>query len=279
VFRVLLVAISVFSLSVVAKSIPEPAGASVAACSELAERRDRLHAEIARLHAETALVEAELVLLCTKRSNQTDVGLPPLLAVPSQSPDGTADQTTGMQQTAPQTAQRVPARRSGKDEIAYAAHCWAQNSTFTDPSCNCLNEAVHAKLGSRPTIRVVIGSWYDPPSLLLGSRSMGWLWDSFLATVPRLGAAVDSFLLKIVIEGRLGWPVHLISDGLLEGIESALNLSGAASVYQALESGEAHIYPEVRRRARATFEKTFDCGLLIVGWRSIDTSCHGSPSF
>ena len=82
---------------------------------------------------------------------------------------------------------------------------------------------------------------------------MGWLRDSFLATVPRLGAAMDSFLLKIVIEGRLGWPVHLISDGDLAGIESALNLSGPASVYQALASGEAHMYPEVRRPARATF--------------------------
>ena len=77
--------------------------------------------------------------------------------------------------------------------------------------------------------------------------------------MPRLGAAVDAFLLKIVIEGRLGWPVHLISDGLLEGIESALNLSGPASVYQALASGEAHIYPEVRQAAKATFEQACDC--------------------
>jgi hypothetical protein len=68
---------------------------------------------------------------------------------------------------------------------------------------------------------------------------------------------VDALLLKIVIEGRFGWLVHLISDGLLEGIESALNLSGPASIYQALASGEAHIYPEVRRPARATFEQAF----------------------
>jgi hypothetical protein len=55
---------------------------------------------------------------------------------------------------------------------------------------------------------------------------------------------VDAFLLKIVIEERLGYPVHLISDGLLPGIESALNLSGMASVYAALASGEVHMYPE-----------------------------------
>jgi hypothetical protein len=74
---------------------------------------------------------------------------------------------------------------------------------------------------------------------------------------------VDSFLLKIVIEGRLGWPVHLISDGDLAGIESALNLSGPASVYQALASGEADIYPEVRRPA--TLEQAFD---RILGSRA-----------
>ena len=247
-FRVLLVAVFVFSLSVAVKANPEPAGARVAACSDLRARRDRLHAEIARLHVETALVEAELVLLCTKRSNQTDVGLPPLLALPSHSSGGTADQATGMQQIAPQTAQlAAPARRRGKNEMAFAVHCWSPNSTFTDPSCKCLGEAAHPKLGSRPTIRIIIGSWCGPPFPLFGSRSMSWLWESFLATVPRFGAAVDSFLLKIVIEGRLGWPVHLISDGDLAGIESALNLSGTASVYQALASGEAHIYPEVRR--------------------------------
>jgi hypothetical protein len=165
VFGVLLVAASIFPVSVAAKADPKPAGGSVAVCSELCERRDRLRAEIARLHAETALVEAELVLLCTERSNQTDVGLAPLLAVPrSQSPGGTADQATAVHQIAPQTAQLAralwPARRSGKDEIAYAVHCWAPNSTFTDPSCNCLREAAHPKLGSRRTIKILLPSWY-----------------------------------------------------------------------------------------------------------------------
>ena len=157
------------TISVAAKAAREPAGAGVAACSELSERRDRLHAEIARLHAETALVEAELVLLCTERSNQTDVGAPPLLTVPSESPGETADQATGMQQIAHQTARRaVPARGSGKDEIAYAVHCWAPNSTFTDPSCNCFGEAAHPKLGSRPTIGIIVGSWYLPPPFGFG---------------------------------------------------------------------------------------------------------------
>jgi hypothetical protein len=48
-----------------------------------------------------------------------------------------------------------------------------------------------------------------------------------------------------MIEERLGYPVQLVSDGLLD-IDSALNLKGVASVFAALASGEAHIYPEVR---------------------------------
>ena len=60
----------------------------------------------------------------------------------------------------------------------------------------------------------------------------------------RLAGAVDAFLLKILIEEQIGYPVQLISDGLLLGVESALNLSGPASVYSALASGEVHIYPE-----------------------------------
>ena len=69
------------------------------------------------------------------------------------------------------------------------------------------------------------------------------------ACLHRLGAAVDAFLLKITIEERLGYPVELASNGLIEGAESALNLSGAASAYAALASNEAHIYPEARRHA------------------------------
>ena len=65
----------------------------------------------------------------------------------------------------------------------------------------------------------------------------------------RLGAAADAFLLKIIVEERLGYPVQLISDGLVRSIESALNLTGSQSVYAALAAGTADIYPEVRRVA------------------------------
>jgi hypothetical protein len=66
----------------------------------------------------------------------------------------------------------------------------------------------------------------------------GWL---------RPAAAADAFLLKIAIEERLGYPVQLVSDGLLQGIESALNLNGTTSIYSALARGEVHVYPEARR--------------------------------
>ena len=53
-------------------------------------------------------------------------------------------------------------------------------------------------------------------------------------------------MLKIAVEERLGYPVELISDGLVRGIESVLNLTDTASVYAALAAGTADIYPEVR---------------------------------
>jgi hypothetical protein len=58
---------------------------------------------------------------------------------------------------APQT--NSSERRRG-DEHAFSAHCWAPGSAFADPSCNCLGESAHPNLGSRPTIKVCIGSWY-----------------------------------------------------------------------------------------------------------------------
>ncbi len=59
-------------------------------------------------------------------------------------------------------AQHAPAaRRRVDNRLSYAVHCWAPGSAFADPSCNCLGEAAHPKLGARPTIRVIVGSWYE----------------------------------------------------------------------------------------------------------------------
>jgi hypothetical protein len=81
-------------------------------------------------------------------------------------------------------------------------------------------------------------------------RRVGWptrlSWHALLGGPRRPAAAVDAFLLKITIEERLGYPVQLVSDGMLQGIGSVLNLSGTTSVYAALASGAVHMYPEVR---------------------------------
>ena len=79
----------------------------------------------------------------------------------------------------------------------------------------------------------------------------------------RLGAAADAFLLKITVEERLGYPVELITDGLVPSIESVLNLTDTASVYAALAAGTADIYPEVRPVACACMHlSAFEWGQL-----------------
>ena len=52
-------------------------------------------------------------------------------------------------------------------------------------------------------------------------------------------------MLKILIEQELGYPAELVPDGLSPEIPS--NLTGPASVYEALASGAVHMYPEVAR--------------------------------
>jgi hypothetical protein len=68
-----------------------------------------------------------------------------------------------MQPIAPQAnIQHAPLanRRAEDANHQYAVHCWGTRSAFTDRACNCLGEAAHSKLGSRPTIKIVVGSWY-----------------------------------------------------------------------------------------------------------------------
>jgi hypothetical protein len=68
------------------------------------------------------------------------------------------------------------------------------------------------KMPSRPTIKIVVGGW--------------------------VAAAVDAFLLKIVIEEIQGFPVQLIDDVDL------LARFGEFGIFEALSRGDAHIYPE-----------------------------------
>ena len=57
---------------------------------------------------------------------------------------------------------------------------------------------------------------------------------------------MDAFLLKIVVEERLGYPVQLRSDGQLADIGPGLKISDVnAGGFLALARGEADMYPEV----------------------------------
>ncbi len=66
----------------------------------------------------------------------------------------------------------------------------------------------------------------------------------------RLGAAIDAFLLKIIIEERRGYRVELVADGINPNLKLSSNLTVLAStvesVYSALASGEVDMYPEVQ---------------------------------
>ena len=69
---------------------------------------------------------------------------------------------------------------------------------------------------------------------------------SCVRCVCRPGAALDAFLLKIVVEERLGYPVQLLSDGQLADIGPGLRISDVnAGIYSALARGEVDMYPEV----------------------------------
>ena len=149
-----------------------PALAASEHCSELSQKRDLLHTEIERLRAETAMVEAQLGTFCPNQTNQT-VDVPQLLVQPSPSTGVRSVDVVGTQHivppprvptnrvgTATNAEQPPPERRAKAVYLKYAVRCWEPSSAFADPSCNCLEEAPHPNLGSRPTIKVVVGNWY-----------------------------------------------------------------------------------------------------------------------
>ncbi len=79
---------------------------------------------------------------------------------------------------------------------------------------------------------------------------------------------MDAFLLKIVVEERLGYPVQLLSDGQLADIGPGLKISDVnAGIYSALARGEADVYPEVTPGYHALWP--WRCATLLqVGARS-----------
>ena len=106
-------------------------------------------------------------------------------------------------------------RRRHTEQLAGAPD---SKNCYNATSCNCLAVGGHdhlrlRKMFSRPTIRIIVGGW--------------------------AAAALDAFLLKIVIEEILEYPVQLIDDVEL------LARFGELGIFEALSRGDAHIYPEV----------------------------------
>ena len=96
--------------------------------------------------------------------------------------------------------------------VVTPAGCYFANSSFVDRSCNCLGLPIPAGSDSRPTVKIIVGSW--------------------------TAAEIDAFLLGIVIEEYLGYPVEMIPEDIIRA-----GLAG--NEFAALARGDAHIYPEV----------------------------------
>ena len=95
----------------------------------------------------------------TDESQQTHPGG----TAPSFASAAPAEEAAGTEQIpkiVPRVGHAPPARRTGGNPEVYAVHCWAPSSAFANPSCNCLGQAMHPKLASRPTIKIIVGSWY-----------------------------------------------------------------------------------------------------------------------
>ncbi len=123
-------------------------------------------------------------------------------------------------------------------DTEHAVSCFPNGSAFVTPSCNCLGKQKPAGLESRPVVTIVAPSW--------------------------LGGAVDAWLLKILIEEVLGWPVALISD-----LDSRFD--SVPSIYQAMADGDVHIWPEASaRRLRCVVFRRLTTGWMVQIWRSED---------
>ncbi len=95
-----------------------------------------------------------------------------------------------------------------------------------------------------------------------------------LVSCTRLAGKIDAFMLKILIEQELGYPTELVPDGLSPEIPS--NLTGPASVYEALAGGAVHMYPEVARSTVSSRQlcRVFRLRGLMQVWRSEEAELY-----
>jgi hypothetical protein len=106
-------------------------------------------------------------------------------------------------------------RRNGMNEPRdiRGIHCFRANSSLGDSSCSCFGQPRLQTSDSKAPVTIVVGGW--------------------------LGATVDAWMLKFLIEEQLGWPTELIPDSNL------FSERGPDGVWGALKSGYAMMYPEV----------------------------------
>lgn len=206
----------------------QPVGAMPLTC--IAQRTQLADKTVTVTRLERALSELQLQLDAARRDMQmsqlelTDCErAPSSTATASSSIHAPSDPSKASKPPTP------PSRRGGDEEdeeahnLLYAVQCHRANSSNTDLSCNCLGKPMVEGFDSRPTIKVIVGSW--------------------------TAAAIDAFLLKIVLEEYMGYPVELVEETSLkyavaEGCRDADGTvrSAAGCEYKPDPDGSAHAF-------------------------------------
>ena len=128
------------------------------------------------------------------------------------------------------------------DPIVYSVRCWEADSVFADPACSCLGGSARAKLDSRPTLTIVVGSWYAREAASLAR--------------PR---AVESHFYRVNLEfGALG----------------ASNVGCMPAVFRAqAKCGSERVHAQVRDRGGSWLPSTDGVRRFDRG-NSVDSQSH-----
>ena len=146
-----------------------------------------MRARLAWLHAETASLVAQLRDTCEPQTRDEMLpvgaadtlgsGVASLRALTVPASDGGASSGSGIRFYVPprskqpesSTITAAPAhggrRRESDLPTIYSAQCYRAGSSFDDASCGCLGKPKSSQFDLRPTIKIVVGSWYVPPDV------------------------------------------------------------------------------------------------------------------
>ena len=93
-----------------------------------------------------------------------------------------------------------------------------------------------------------------------------------LVVCSRPAGKIDALMLKILIEQELGYPTELVPDGLSPEIPS--NLTGPASVYEALAGGGVHVPRGSSTVSSRQLCRVFRLRGLMQVWRSEEAELY-----